>query len=62
MGYLTQNFQCDICGRQVSGQDGVRNVVSIENGEGSHNYPMVCDKDAKAIIGFIEELKPIKRS
>ena len=58
MGYLTQNFQCDICGRQVSGQDGVRNVVSIENGEGSHNYPMCCDKCVKEIIKKVAELKP----
>ena len=60
--YTGQQFQCDICLRQVAGQDGVRNVISIENGEGSHNFAMVCDKDAKAIIGFIEELKPVKRS
>ncbi len=56
--YTGQNYQCDICQRQVVGQDGVRNVVSIENGEGSHNYLFVCDKCVREIIKKVAELKP----
>ncbi len=56
--YSGTNFTCDICQKQFNGQDSVRNVISIENGAGAKNFPMVCDKCAKKVIEAVEELKP----